>query len=86
MGLLERLVDRQLESGSGDFENRVRMIRLGQKLLLVALVLGLFLAAFNLTNGGGSPDRYFWAVLGVGWLGVGYVLLRQWRYLNQRKG
>ena len=86
MGALERLVDRQLAGGDGDFENRVRMIRRGQKFLLVAVVLGLFLAAFNLANGGGSPDRSLWAVVGIGWLGVSYLLLRQWRYLDQRKG
>jgi hypothetical protein len=61
------------------------MIRLGQKLLLVALALGLFVAVLNLASGGGGPDRYLWAVVGVGWVGVGYVLVRQWSYLNQFK-
>ncbi len=86
MGVPERLVDRQLAGTSGDLEHRVRMIRLGQALLLTACVLGLFTALINLADGAEGLGRYFWTVVGVAWSGIGYVLFRQWRYLDQVKG
>ena len=86
MGLPERLLDRQLAGRSGDLQERVRGVRREQWLLLVPLVLGLLTSAVNLASGSGGASRTVWAVLGILCLGYAYVLVRQWRYLNQRMG
>jgi len=55
-------------------------------MLLAAAVLGLLTAVLNVTVlnvASGLFGKWLWGVLGVVWLGVGYVSARQRRYVRQ---
>ena len=82
VGLPERLLDRQLAKGRGEWPERLKAARLTQDLLMAATALGLVAAAQNLW--GGLPVRPFWVFSGLFWLTMGYVLIRQRRHLDQR--
>lgn len=81
MGLPERLVDRQLGKAKGDEPARMDALRLIQNVLLAGVVLGLFASGLNLYRNFHSP---FWVALFLLWLVMGYVILRQRRYMKRR--
>lgn len=81
MGLPERLVDRQLAKAKGDEPARMDALRLIQNVLLAGVVLGLFASGLNLYCNFHSP---FWVALFLLWLVMGYVILRQRRYMKRR--
>lgn len=84
VGYPERIVDRQLSRAKGDWPRRVRTIRLAQNMMVAAIAVNLVgVVGLNLLIG--IHDRRLSMALGVTWLGVAYVALRQRRHLNSRK-
>lgn len=82
VGWPERLVDRSLERGHGDERARLRGALRSQAASLFAVLLGLLVAAVNLSTGSLGPQGV-WALVGVAWLGIGHMNVRQRRYVRR---
>ncbi len=81
MGLPERLVDRQLARISGGRSDKMQSLRTLQSMLIASASLGLFTSVLSIVSG--LFDRRLWVGLGVLWLFLGYVAVRQKIYLRR---
>ncbi len=86
VGFPERLVDRQMMALRGSRAERLRQLERHTRTLGWAAIINAVGTAYFLAVSDDLWVRTMWTVIGAFWLPMGYVVMRQRRYLRTLAG